>query len=128
MKINEIYSCEKCEKEYKYKFECEEHERECGVMHSHFCDKCGKETKYSKDRDYDHGYVESSLWTLTPNHHRAGYGSRMDGSEFVIDICDDCLYDFVHSCKNVERLLNSGSNTYYDYDDDYYVDNLVDEE
>jgi hypothetical protein len=119
MKSKIIYFCGKCNREFDSEYFCQEHEKECGVLHSHICDKCGKETKYSKDRDVDHGYTESSLWTFTPNHYRAGYGSKLDGSEFVLHLCDDCLCEFVTSCVHVERIRNSGSNTYYDYPDDY---------
>lgn len=120
MNIKSIYSCEKCYKDFDYEYQCKDHEKECGVQHLHVCDKCGKETHYSKDKDVDQGYTENSLWTLTPNHYRAGYGSGLDGSEFVLNLCDDCMCGIVYNCKHKERLLNSGSNSYYDYPDDHY--------
>lgn len=127
MKINNTYECENCNQSFTNEFQCLEHEKECGVLHKHVCDKCGKETLYSEDDHHPKWYLKNEVWTLRPNHYRAGCGSKMDGSEFVIDICDDCLYEFIKSCVNEKKLLNSGSNA-WDCDINEYYSDFLDEE
>ncbi|QWU14312.1 hypothetical protein SAMN04487895_101615 [Paenibacillus sophorae] len=131
MKINNTYECEKCNETFSNEYQCTEHEKECGVLHTHICDKCGKETKYSLDDNHSEWYLQNEVWELSPNHYRAGYGSKMDGSEFVINVCDDCLFDFIKSCVHEKRLLDSGSNTGYYSLDEYYnetEDDIEDED
>lgn len=127
MKINNTYECEKCEEKFDSEYECIEHEKECRVLHNHICDKCGKETNYSLDDNHPEWWKKNEVWSLTPNHYRAGYGSKMDGSEFVIDICDDCLYEFITSSVHEKRLLDSGSNS-GSYDMEEYYESLEYEE
>jgi hypothetical protein len=123
MKINNTYECEKCGESFGYEYQCSEHEKECGVLHEHTCDKCGKETRYSLNDNHSDWHMKNEVWTLSPNHYRAGYGSKMDGSEFVINICDDCLHEFIMSCVHEKRLLDSGSNT-GSYDMSEYYESL----
>jgi hypothetical protein len=115
--MKQLWQCEKCDEKFSSKEHCLEHEQECKLLCIHTCDKCGKVTEYIKINKYDSDYVENKCWTFTPNHYRAGYGSKLDGSEFVLHLCDDCLYEFVSSCVHEERICNTGSNTYYDYPD-----------
>lgn len=121
MLVKNTYCCEKCNEEFASEYICDKHEKECGVLHKHICDKCNKTTMYSLDDKHHEWYLSNECWTLTPNHYRAGYGSKMDGSEFVINICDDCLYEFITNCVHEERLLDSGSNT-GSYADPYWMD------
>jgi hypothetical protein len=121
-----LWQCEKCDEKFIHEEQCLEHEQECKLEVEHNCDKCGKVTIYVKNNSWDVSHIEESCWTFTPNHYRAGYGSRLDGSEFVLNLCDDCLYDFIVGCAHEERIRNSGSNCYYDYPDDYKDD--VDED
>jgi hypothetical protein len=123
--MNIMYQCEKCDDKFNSEDYCLEHEKECKLLYTHLCDKCGKNTEYAKESKYSESYIEESLWTFTPNHYRAGYGSRLDGSEFILNLCDDCLCEFVASCVHEKRIKNSGSNTYYDYPDE---DDLYDED
>lgn len=118
MRVHSTYHCEKCNIEFYSEYQCIEHEKECGVLHKHICDKCGKITEYSNDHQSDFWFRKNECWTFQPNHYRAGYGSKLDGSEFVLNVCDDCLFEFITSCVHEERIRNSGSNTYYDYPDD----------
>lgn len=123
MIIKSSYCCGKCSEEFDSEYSCQIHEKECGVLHKHICDKCGKITEYSYDDNSEIWWEKNKCWTLTPNHYRAGYGSKMDGSEFVINICDDCLHGFIHTSVHEERMMDSGSNSgsysnYYTCDDD----------
>jgi len=76
------------------------------------CDKCGKELEYTTENEYDKGFdfAYNECWSFRPNHHRAGYGSRFDGSEIILDLCDNCLYEFVDTFKFKNRIMDTGSN------------------
>lgn len=84
------------------------------------CDKCGSEIRYSNERADGEGnnfngsdlVKKNRCWSIRMG--RAGYGSKLDGSEVNFDICDDCLVDFVRTFKYKERIYKSGSNYYYD--------------
>lgn len=84
------------------------------------CDKCAKEIEYTtKDEcsdDFD--FAANECWEIRLG--RAGYGSRLDGSEVNFDLCDDCLVDFVNTFykEGKERVHNSGSNAWYGDDED----------
>lgn len=76
------------------------------------CDKCGKEIEYAPKGNYGENGTHG-CWNIYLG--RAGYDSKLDGSEINFDLCDDCLYDFIHTFNEEgrERVLNSGSNTWY---------------
>jgi hypothetical protein len=74
------------------------------------CDKCGKIIEYIPNNRYDF-VEENQCWSFKTG--RAGYGSKLDGSDVNFDLCDDCLYEFINTFKYKDRIFNSGSNCYY---------------
>lgn len=78
------------------------------------CDKCLKDIKYTTKDEYDPDFVYAANQCWSIHLGRAGYGSKLDGSEINFDICDDCLIEFIQSFswEGKERAFNSGSNQY----------------
>lgn len=103
------YFCEICNEKFDEAKECFEHEIQ-HIEKKFTCDKCGKTL------DYDFSKYEYLLY-LNQFHHinlgRAGYGSKLDGCDLVFNLCDDCLYDFIMTFRNKDKILYSGSNYKY---------------
>lgn len=120
MKEIKFYYCEKCDKEFNNEFQCLEHEKQCGVKNKFICYKCDKRIEYTTNNEYDDNFDfnYNECWILSPNHYRAGYGSKLDGCEFKLNLCDDCLIDFIKTFtyEGQEKVFNTGSNCELDTD------------
>lgn len=71
----------------KYKTETITEERLSLII----CNKCGKQTtpdEYGIPADY-----------MEEIHINPGYGSKMDGAAIKLDLCDECLVDFITGLK-----------------------------
>ena len=82
------------------------------------CDKCGKEVEYGDIKNPNEMTTANGCWTFRPDGGQAGYGSQFDGSYVDFDICDSCLGEVFKTFKFANEILNSGSNEYYDGDND----------
>jgi hypothetical protein len=63
-----------------------------------YCIKCGKEIKliYEPEKDYP---PERCLWEGgVVERIFAGFGSKLDGNEYIITVCDECLTSFGEVC------------------------------
>lgn len=109
------YWCEKCGEDFSNRDKCLDHEKKCNPIVIFKCDKCGKTIKYSKNKnEYYSKQMKNRCWSIDLG--RAGYGSRLDGSDIDFDLCDDCLIEIINSFtpEGIEKIKNSGSNTYYE--------------
>lgn len=93
------YYCEVCNKEFYDEWECAEHE----AMHTLSklsCDKCGRKYPLNKKHNFilQNMYHEVNLGNL-------GYGSKLDGCNVEFILCDDCLYNFVNTFLNKDKIL-----------------------
>ncbi|MBK5239863.1 hypothetical protein [Clostridium sp.] len=109
--MRESFNCEKCEMEFNSKEECQEHEKECGLEKSFTCMKCGKILTWKDDNSWG-SFTENECWDF--NLGQAGYGSGLDGCNIHIQVCDDCLREWINSFtfEGQEHIINSGSNIY----------------
>lgn len=117
MITKEKFYCERCNGEFNSKYECEEHEKNCGVTKKFVCDKCGKVTEYLKGtpRNADECFLQCNIEGChTINLGRPGYGSKLDGCDVEFNLCDDCLVELIESftLEGQANIHNSGSNTY----------------
>lgn len=111
------YICEVCNSKFNSREECLKHEEECyGRVINFTCDKCGKNIQWI-DNDNAEALIKSNI-----SHYvylgRMGYGSKLDGSDISFYICDECLYDLIQTFKNKDKIICSGSNCYFEYEDD----------
>lgn len=81
-----------------------------GIMRKteyHYCNNCGKTEIIDDDMDNEDAFIASNKWHLLGrmyNRH-AGYGSKLDGENIVLELCDDCLthmFRDINSKKEVE--------------------------
>jgi hypothetical protein len=103
--------CEICEEEFDSQEECLKHEKECNPEISRTCHKCGKtESWHMHDSE---AWINEEMW-----HHvnlgRPGYGSGLDGSDVVFELCDKCLCEFISTFVHRKKIYNSGSNCFGD--------------
>ena len=105
------YFCEMCKQKFTNATECITHEKECQKKENFTCDKCGKTIEYIRDKELG---KEQACWKLQPNHYKAEYGSILDGCQFILKLCDDCLANFINTLQPEAkaRIYNSGSNVY----------------
>jgi hypothetical protein len=75
------------------------------------CDRCGKVIELTPEQIED-----GAFWSV--NLGRPGYSSKMDGSDINWDVCDECMFEIINEFKHKDRILNSGSNTYYNISND----------
>lgn len=109
--MRQKYICEVCGEEFNTSQQCTRHEKNCNPLSEHYCYKCGKKESWKiKDQD---AWVKEEAWHRF-NNGRAGYGSRLDGSDIEFELCDNCLYHYVNSFEKPDLIHNSGSNCYYD--------------
>jgi hypothetical protein len=128
MRVVSQYYCEKCNAEFHWEDDCLEHEKNCGVLKVFCCDKCDKKIEYTTENEHDPAFdfKYNECWIFTPNHYRAGYGSGLEGCEFKLKLCDDCLIEFIKTFKNQDHIWNSGSNVGWDAYEKY-IEDLEDE-
>lgn len=60
-----------------------------------YCDSCGQSTKQFEDSDPDFATLEA-CW---------GYGSKYDGTQYEIHLCEDCFTDILDSIKKTRNYL-----------------------
>lgn len=71
------------------------------------CQKCGIHTVWH-GCDFNASHVQNQCHTLQSG--RAGYGSKLDGCEITIMVCDECLVEWISTFKLKNEIYNSGSN------------------
>lgn len=79
-----------------------------GQMNKFVCDKCGKILQWDDDDFIKAEQIINQCHNV--NLGRMGYGSLLDGSVVNFNICDDCLYEFIQSFVNRDKIIYSGAN------------------
>ena len=97
------WKCEKCERVFVNRYECMVHEESCGVKKKFTCGKCGKTTEYSSDPTGNEWMLDNQCHLLKTGVS-VGYGSKLDGCNIEIPLCDDCLFKMVESLTTEAKL------------------------
>lgn len=110
MKIKEVFICVECGMEFESMKECIEHEKLCIKTHTFKCDKCGKKidyTNHSDCGDYKLIINKQECWNIDLG--KPGYGSKFDQCHVKFNLCDDCLYDFIHTLqpRKIEQIFKT---------------------
>lgn len=107
--IERVYRCGDCGEIFSTLGECVCH-ADIHVDDNVFvCDKCGKEYKF-KPTHIGHDYPDTNI-LHSFNNGIAGYGSKLDGTKISFNICDDCLVELLKTFTTAaqDRIFNEYS-------------------
>ncbi len=112
--MKKLFICEKCNKEFINEGECLEHELNCKNETIFTCHKCGELTKWSNDNP-------SSL-KANQCHNidlgLIGYGSKLENYNIDINLCDNCIVQFIETLKIKDGVFTNNKYCYKEQSND----------
>lgn len=97
MIIKSKFICEECELDFEHAKDCIEHEKDCGRMKSFTCECCG-EARHWSPRDFSENIFNENI-SHSIDMGEMSYGSKLDGEDIRVKICDECLCEWLETFK-----------------------------